>query len=411
MATDALNIFEDLHFDERITKREYHVYQPTAHNYANNDEIRILIQHQDILTIPSESFLRIEYELSLDKDIVFTVSNNALAFLFEEIRYEMNGIEIERIKDVGMSSLIKGLVSFSKTDALVLQTGGWHEKQPIVQTGAAELIRKNQTEKVTLNKVARIPLNSLLGFAEDYKKFIMNTKQELILVRSHNNRDFAKSNKEIPLEIKKIEWYVPRIEVNDETKLRLYNKLKNDPKILIPFRRLELHELPSLRTTDRESWNVKTSTALERPRFVILAFQTRRRNIIDANADRFDHCNMRNIKIYLNSESYPYTNLQLNIQEDDYSLVYHMYTQFQVSYYGTQKPNPLLDYDEFKNHMLFVFDVSKQKEELKSASIDLKIELEGRESFKEDTRGYCFIICDSIIEYTPLSGIVRKLVQ
>ena len=404
LTSDALNIFEELYFDESITKYDYHVYQPTSHNYANNDEIRILLQHQDILTIPSESFLRIEYSVKINAEATYSFGNNAVAFLFGEIRYEMNGIEIERIKDVGMSSLIKGLLSLSKTDASVLQSAGWNTKQEATTLTAA-------TGAVTLKKVAHIPLKCLLGFAEDYRKFIMNTKQELILLRSSSDNDFIKSTKAFKVEISKIEWYVPRIEVNDETKLRLYNKLKSDPKIFIPFRRHELHMLPSLRTVDRDVWSVKTSSALERPRYIILGFQTSRRNVMNAAADEFDHCNMRNIKIYLNSESYPYNDLQLNITNDDYALLYHMYSQYQVSYYGNSKPDPLLTFDDFKKQMLFVFDVSKQKEELKSSFIDLKIELEAREAFNADTRGYCLIISDCVVEYTPLTGIVRKLVQ
>ena len=404
MVASTLNIFNDLQFDTSITKHEYHVYQPTTHNYKNCDEIRILIQHQDILTVPSESFLRIHYTSKFPAKSAYQRANNGVAFLFEEIRYELNGVEIERAKDVGMSSLMKGLISLSKSDVQVLEPAGWYDTLRPEQVSATE-------DKIE-SRVAQIPLSLLLGFAEDYKKFITHIKQELILIRSRTDKDYAKSSDDFTIDINKIEWFVPRIEVSDEFKLQLYEKIKRDPSIFIPFRRMELHELPSLRQTDHDTWNVKTSSALERPRYVILAFQTNRRDLTLQHADRFDHCNLRNVKVYLNSECYPYTHLNLNIENNDYALLYYMYTQFQVGYYNkSPRGDPLLTFEKFKENMIFVFDVSKQNEAIKSESIDLKIELEGKEVFKAGTRAYCLIIGDCIIEYKPISGLVRKVVQ
>lgn len=88
-----------------------------------------------------------------------------------------------------------------------------------------------------------------------------------------------------------------------------------------------------------------------------------------------------------------------------------MYCKFQSSYYNRieSDTSPYLSYKEFKRTPLFVFDVSKQNESVKSTTLDLKIEMESANTFKENTRAYCLILYDSVVEYTPLSGIVRKL--
>ena len=39
--------------------------------------------------------------------------NNAVCYLFEEIIYEINAVEIYRFKNFGLTSIIKGLASFS----------------------------------------------------------------------------------------------------------------------------------------------------------------------------------------------------------------------------------------------------------------------------------------------------------
>jgi len=58
---------------------------------------------------------------------------------------------------------------------------------------------------------------------------------------------------------------------------------------------------------------VKTSPALEKPRFVILGFQTNRQNKKNQKASQFDHAKFRDVKLYFNSQCYPYANLNLDI--------------------------------------------------------------------------------------------------
>ena len=49
---------------------------------------------------------------------------NAILHLFEQIRYELNGIEIDRSKRVGLTSTMKGWVSHSPTQTELLQNAG-----------------------------------------------------------------------------------------------------------------------------------------------------------------------------------------------------------------------------------------------------------------------------------------------
>ncbi|KAK9680978.1 hypothetical protein QE152_g38680 [Popillia japonica] len=80
---------------------------------------------------------------------------------------------------------------------------------------------------------AAIQLKFLLGFAEDYNKIIINASQELILVRSKTDDNSYKSDgtKKASFEIEKIEWRVPHISVNDESRMKLLEILRNDKPI------------------------------------------------------------------------------------------------------------------------------------------------------------------------------------
>ena len=125
------------------------------------------------------------------------------------------------------------------------------------------------------------------------------------------------------------------------------------------FRTWKLYEYPILPATSRHVWPIKTSNQLEKPRFILLAFQTNRKNQNNKNASRFDNCNIRNVKLFLNSQYYPYSDLNLNIPEGQYSMLYSMFAKFQSSYYH-KDPKPMLDKQSFiDNVSIIIIDCSK----------------------------------------------------
>ncbi|XP_044004183.1 uncharacterized protein LOC122849531 [Aphidius gifuensis] len=190
--------------------------------------------------------------------------------------------------------------------------------------------------------------------------------------------------------------------------MEMMKYIQKDPVISIGFRTWELYEYPLLPTTNHHIWTVKTSTQLEKPRYVILAFQTNRKNVWHADAARFDHCNITNVKLYLNSQIFPYGNLNLDISKNQFSLLYDMYANFSESYYGAKID--LISKNSFIHQSpLIVIDCSKQNELLKAGAVDVRLEFESKNNFPQGTAAYCLILHDNIIEYKPISGIVHKL--
>ncbi|XP_053598629.1 uncharacterized protein LOC128668850 [Microplitis demolitor] len=179
------------------------------------------------------------------------------------------------------------------------------------------------------------------------------------------------------------------------------NFIANDPAISISFRTWQLYEYPLLPRTTKHVWPIKTSTQLEKPRYVILGFQTARKNVVTKNASQFDHCNIRDVKLFLNSQSYPYGNLNLNISRNQYALIYDMHTNSLTSYYNKES-KPLLTKTEYLQQ-------APQNESIKSGPVDICLEFESDEQFPDQTSAYCLILHDRIIEYNPLSSTVRKL--
>ncbi|XP_044019519.1 uncharacterized protein LOC122859901 [Aphidius gifuensis] len=382
---EIVNIQKPIIFDESVTHYELHTHLPYgASKFNNSDEIRIGVQHQDLCLLPSKSSLHITGKFTKSNATAVAATTSlvkmSIAHMFEEIRYEINGIEVDRSKNVG-----------------------WIDDEKIFDNEG--------------NFNISIPLSILLGFAEDYRKIIINAKHELIIVRSNTNTnaykqttvaDAAAENVKISLE--KIEWIVPYIRVSDKQKIQLLNFIAKDPSIAMSFCTWGLYDYPLLPATTKHIWSVKISTQLEKPRYVIVGFQTARKNVAYKDASLFDQCKMRDIKLFLNSQSYPYGNFNINITQNQYALLYDMFAQFQVSYYGKES-EPLLTKKEYIDQAsLIVIDCSKQNEFLKSGPVDIRLEFESFEQFPAETSAYCLILHDRIVEYNPTSGSVRKLV-
>lgn len=387
--------------DNSIEGYEVHTYNPYNNSFRENDEIRIPIHQQDLYILPSASFIYVEGCATVigkdkkptQKFVEFT--NNPILFLFQDIRYEINGVEIDRSKNAGITTTIKSFISMNEGESKVSAIWGWDIN--------------GSKNKGCFNAI--IPLNKILGFAEDYNKIIMNCKHELILNRGNSNLNSVKilEEEDIQIDIQRVQWRVPHVKVSDRERLSLLKFLEKDKPLQIAFRNWDLYEYPLLPKTMKHSWSVKTSSQLEKPRYIIFGLQTKRKNSKLGNCSQFDHCNVTNLTLFLNSQYYPYEALNLKFNDDKYSILYEMYVKFRQSYYN-RPIDPLLNLYEFKEKApLFVIDCSRQNDNLKTGPVDVRLEIETAVDFPDHTTAYCLIVNERLFEYKPLSNIVRKL--
>lgn len=396
--------------DHGIEGVEYHSHHPYTPTQMNG-EIRIAIQHQDLITLPSQSFLCIEGRFLTQNDTVptrATITNNPFMFLFDEVRYELCGSEIERVRHPGITTSMKGYTSYRGCSQNYHETYGWSSNP------------HNNLISADGYFSTCIPLSTIFGFCEDYDKVIVNVKQELILIRSQTDdncylapeiqQEGQATRERCKFQITSLTWRVPYLTVSTQHRLALYKILQKEKSVKVNFRCWEIYEYPLLPTTEKQIWNVKTAPQVEKPRWVMLAFQTERKSSPTKSASEFDHCNLINAKLYLNSKSYPYDDLNVNFDQNKFSLLYKMYADFQKEYYGTVV-SPLLSLANFKNMgPIVVLDCSKQSESIKSGPIDILIEFESSKPFPANTAAYCLIIHDRACEYNPLTNVIRRMV-
>ena len=88
-----------------------------------------------------------------------------------------------------------------------------------------------------------------------------------------------------------------------------------------------------------------------------------------------------------------------------------MFTNFQVSYYGKETSEVILNRKDFLNKApLVVIDCSKQIESLKHALVDVRLEFESSAQFPANTEVYCLILHDRMIQYKPISSEVKRII-
>jgi len=143
---------------------------------------------------------------------------------------------------------------------------------------------------------------------------VINARHELILIRACNQQLSGRSGDRTNARI--IQSTVANaVLLSEINKLSMLRALESERYLSMAFRSWDLYEFPLLQSTTKHSWAIKTAIQLEKPRYVIFAMQTGRRNVISEDISRFD-CKLTNAKLYLNSECYPYDDLNLDFDKN-----------------------------------------------------------------------------------------------
>ncbi|XP_074115230.1 uncharacterized protein LOC141537923 [Cotesia typhae] len=269
---EILDIQKPIIFNESVSHYEVHSHLSyTSSSLNNSDEIRISIQHQDLWILPSKSSLHICGRFVKEDNTTVTESmelvNMAIYRMFEEIRYELNAVEIDRCKNVGITSLMKNYVSQSPGRGNIMENAGW------LTQAANKLTDADGYFDIS------IQLSFIFGFAEDYNRININAKHEWILIRSnadtnayiHKLANVQAAADRVKITLNKVEWNIPYIIMSDKQKIQTLSFISYDPAIPLSFRTWQLYEYPLLPKTTKHVWPIKTSQ-LEKPRYVILGF-------------------------------------------------------------------------------------------------------------------------------------------
>lgn len=410
--SSILNVGAPAAQDNSIVKKDYYTYTPYTNSLDESEEIRIAIQNPCLL--PSESYLYMQVTVKTeqcnkdtkdDKKLKFV--NNFPSFLFTDARYELNGVEIDRIRNVGITSTMKIRSASCPSNTL----GYFHYTASMGQKVA-------ESENVNVYDIM-LPLSVWFGFCDDYRKVILNSRHELILNRARNSLNCIRSdndkdptNTEVKVSLTKLEWKMPHITLADNLRNNLTNFLGKNKMLPIQFRSWDLYEYPELTQTTDHLWAIKTVSHLHKPRYVIVAFQNDRKDKKNQDVSKFDSLHINSVRLHMNSNVYPYHMHEVNIAQGRCLELYEAYTKIQTSYYNGMEPMNLFNSSlkEFQTDVLFTFDVSRADESLNNGSIDVRLEFKSDNNLPAKTSAFCLIIYENSFDYSPSDGLVVKQV-
>ena len=525
---NSLDINESLYFDDDITEVAYYHHYPYSSCSLNyNDDIRFGIEQKNVYIYPSDSYICLKGKIKNFHAEDVSLDFNGLAYIFSEMTYNLNGIEIERVHDVGTTSGIRSIL-------LRLQDNNiWYNQYGMQIISPAHTNPYVGTIDDKGNFSIELPLQLFFGFAYDYKKPILNARHELILKRDSNdnnvlyylkpiaytgqppaaNTTSAGSEKKTPTnsasgssessskkpeteeekkkkeddETKKLEetakkaeetakkveetkkaldtalgppmvladgttvhttykrdvsmqitrkkrqleygesspgwpsitlnsisWKVPYIKVNDEKRAYFLKTLKNDTAITIPFRAWTLFEHPGLPETNDVTWNIKMTNNNEKLLYLVVAFQTNKKNDISVTRYNYDHLNVKNMKVYLNAQYTPYEAQNADFTTNDICPFYEEFIKFEPTYNKNIRthvmPNPIISKHWFNTIFpIFVMNLSYRDTQIKNGISELKLQFQTNKNIPAKTTCYAILVYETAYRYKPFSETVQRI--
>ena len=440
---DILQITEDIPVDDSIYEYEYKEYNPIAGNIGdlNRGSIVIVIEAQDIYTHPAESFLIVEGELIKTNDNRYVENdevaliNNGIMYLFSDVRYHLASHEIEVLQNPGHATTMLGMLKFpddfSKSQGLnqcwIKDTGagdtdtgnngneGFRLRRNYIINMPADT--NGNSNKGTFS--FKIPLKYFFGFCEDYRKILYGMQQKLTLTRTGDNNAILKGNAAVggaaaegKVNLKKISWFMPHVIPSDAYRLQLDKIIERKEKIPVGYRMLQCDNIP-VPVNGNFTWRLGVKSSPDIPRFIIVGFQTNKNNDQTTNPAIFDHCQVRNIYITLNAKRYPDIDYENDFRINKFSRIYGDAATFRKKFYNMDElvSNHNINPVDYKNlYPLFVFDVTKQSEKLKTSVSDIHIKASFNVNIPINTMAYAVIISDRLFHFVSDGSKITNIV-
>ena len=224
------------------------------------------------------------------------------------------------------------------------------------------------------------------------------------------------------IHLDRIRWFMPHVIPWDEFRLHIDKIIEKKEKLPVGYRMLQCDSTQVPANTREFTWRLGVKSSPDIPRFIIVGFQTDKNNNQETNPAIFNHLYLRNIYVTLNAKRYPDTDYNNDFNKNQYSRIYGDASLFRKKFYNMDEliSNPNIDPIDYKELFpLFLFDVSKQSEKLKTSVSDIHI----KATFNPDpnpgpdvknppdnTMAYAVIISDRIFHFVSDGSKITNIV-
>ena len=240
-------------------------------------------------------------------------------------------------------------------------------------------------------------------------------QQRLTLTRTNdNNAIFRAAGVDAgKITLSRIRWFMPHVIPSDEYRLHIDKIIEKKEKLPVGYRMLQCDSTQVSNGSASFTWRLGVKSSPDIPRFIIVGFQTNKNNNQETNPAIFNHLDVRNIYVTLNAKRYPDTDYENSFPKNNYSRIYGDAALFRKKFYNMDELisncniNPLEYKDLFP---LFLFDVSKQSEKLKTSVSDIHIKATFGGNPPVNTMAYAVIISDRIFHFVSDGSKITNIV-
>ena len=437
IADNSLNILESAAYDNSIESFQYYDHTPQSqHNLDQlGSPIQIDIHANDEYINPSKSYILIKGQLVKTDDTVYNADdevalvNNAMMYLFSEIKYSIGGTIMERIANPGQVTSMLGYLSYpddystsaglkscwSKDTTNHAVSKKFNQSQAAPAAGYTPVENGEYNQGFAVRKSLLmdtnprgsfsfvIPFEHIFGFSE-YDKVIYGVKHSLTFTRnSTDNLAIYHANgvTDGKINIKSLTWRVPHAKIETLNLMKMREIIESKQSIPVVYRGRHsesTYVTPAARSFD---WRLSVTGGIEKPRWIIVGFQTNRNTTQEQNPAVLDHVNLTNVYATLNNERYPITDLTTSFATNDFSVLYEMLDNLKKYYYGFNSlvGGTQVNFPAFKSlYPIIVLDITRQSERLKSGVVDMQLKFFFENGVPADTIAYATIISDRLFK-------------
>ena len=131
----------------------------------------------------------------------------------------------------------------------------------------------------------------------------------------------------------KLSLFMPHVTPSVVVSSNLYKVIESKVDVPFSFRSRQCDTI-AVPVSNTFSWRMSARSASERPRYVIVGFQTNKDGSQELNPSIFDHCDLKNMYVTLNGERYPAVDYNLDFNNNKYSRAYRDAVKFDNRLYG-----------------------------------------------------------------------------
>ena len=368
MSLEDFQLLDNESFDNSIIKRDFlKVYHQQGAQLNDADQnIEFIFGENTNFHQIGNAYLEFDITVGAENaadafvdDSPIRLTNNGLAYAFQEARLSTSTTDLEHNKYVGQISTIMRVI-YSRDGDLLSQFVNLNEEIAANEAATPDNIRSTSLNKMLITNhedanrgiiKAQLSLKHIFGFCKSFKKVTKNLGFRIIFKTANlqNNiyttiaaaTQFIVTNNSLYL-------FALFLIPTTETQLMFNESIQNNYRIFFD----EWYTERRIVTDQIFQVDIGSAQSVNSPKYLICAHPTEAKSALPNKRNdisRFDNINVRKYFIEIDGQRYPRDSVLTNYAQNDSIDQYRDIKLFYKEYVGEELLNPFVSYTDMKN--------------------------------------------------------------